>query len=67
MDNFVVIAIIVAILALVILYIVKAKKSGIKCIGCPDAKTCQSRAGGCSSCNGGCQGCNGCSINKETE
>ncbi|MBQ8613560.1 MAG: FeoB-associated Cys-rich membrane protein [Ruminiclostridium sp.] len=55
MDNFVVIAVIVAVIASVVLYIVKAKKSGIKCIGCPDAKTCQART-----CGGNCQGCKGC-------
>ena len=65
MDNFVVIAIIVVILALVILYIIKAKKSGIKCIGCPDAKTCHSRVVGCSGC---CSNCNGCSAGgRDTE
>ena len=35
-------------------YIIKAKRSGQKCIGCPDSKTCSS--GGCS---GNCQGCGG--------
>ena len=35
-------------------YIVRAKKSGQRCIGCPDSKTCSS--GGCS---GHCQGCGG--------
>ena len=34
-------------------YIVRAKKSGRKCIGCPDANCC-SRCGDCSTC-GGCQ------------
>ena len=58
MDNFVVIAVIVVILALVILYIVKARKNGIKCIGCPDAKICQSKGAGCSGCCSSCQGCN---------
>ena len=34
-------------------YIIKAKKSGKKCIGCP--------SGGCSSNEGGCSGnCSGC-------
>lgn len=37
-------------------YIIKAKKSGQKCIGCPDSKTCSSKSGGCS---GSCSGCNG--------
>lgn len=31
-------------------YIVKAKKSGKKCIGCPDSGACCSK-GNCSSCN----------------
>ena len=47
---------IIAIVAIVLIvggavaYIVKAKMSGQKCIGCPDSKTC---SGKCSSC--GCQ------------
>ncbi len=65
MDNFIVIAIVAVIIALVIIYLVKARKNGIKCIGCPDAKMCRSKTGGCGSCNGGCQGCNGCGINKD--
>ena len=50
---------IIAIVAIVLIiggavaYIIKAKKSGQKCIGCPDSKTCS--AGGCS---GNCSGCN---------
>ena len=28
-------------------YIIKAKKSGQKCIGCPYAKTCNASKGGC--------------------
>jgi len=40
MDNLVIIAIIAAIVGLAALYVYKAKKSGKKCIGCPD--------GGCS-------------------
>ena len=46
-------------------YIIKAKKSGQKCIGCPDSKTCSS--GGCS---GGCAGCNGAcggAVDKENK
>jgi len=29
-------------------YIIHAKKSGRKCIGCPDSKTCSHKCGGCS-------------------
>ena len=32
------------------LYVYRAKKSGKKCIGCPDP----------GSCSGGCAGCSGC-------
>ena len=32
-------------------YIIKAKKSGKKCIGCPDSATC---SGQCSACGCGC-------------
>lgn len=35
-------AIVTLILGLAIAYIVKAKKSGQKCIGCPHSKTCAS-------------------------
>ncbi|MBO5261450.1 MAG: FeoB-associated Cys-rich membrane protein [Clostridia bacterium] len=34
-------------------YIIYAKKSGQKCIGCPNSKSCSHSCGGCSC---GCQG-----------
>ncbi len=40
MENVIIIAIVVIIVALAAFYVYKAKKSGKKCIGCPD--------GGCS-------------------
>ena len=46
MDNLILIAIILLILGAVIAYIVKAKKQGVKCIGCPNAKRCA----GCHKC-----------------
>ena len=52
MDSIAVIAIVAAIVALAVGYIIKAKKRGAKCIGCPDSNSC---AGSCSgSCNGCC-------------
>ena len=36
------------IVGLAILYIIRAKKSGQKCIGCPYSKTCDSGKCGCS-------------------
>lgn len=47
MDNFIIIAIIAVIVILAALYVYKAKKSGRKCIGCPDAKNCKSCGCGC--------------------
>lgn len=49
--DWLIIAVVVIILGGVIFYIRRAKKQGVKCIGCPDAKTC---SGNCSGCNGSC-------------
>ena len=38
------------------LYIYKAKKSGKKCIGCPDSSACGQK-GGCQGCSGACSSC----------
>ena len=40
MENFIVIAVVLIILGCAIGYIVKAKKKGVKCVGCPYAETC---------------------------
>jgi len=37
-------------------YVYKAKKSGKKCIGCPDSGAC---SGGCCGCHGCCGGAEG--------
>ncbi len=50
MENFIIIALLVLIIGGIIFYIYKAKKSGKKCIGCPDCKNCSSGCGG--KCNG---------------
>jgi len=47
-ENIILISVIVLVLGLAAFYVYKSKKSGKKCIGCPD--------GG--SCNCGCDGCN---------
>ncbi|MBQ8174928.1 MAG: FeoB-associated Cys-rich membrane protein [Clostridia bacterium] len=47
----VVIAVIALIVGGAIAYIIKAKKSGKKCIGCPDSGSCSK---GCSGCDGAC-------------
>ena len=37
------ISIITLIIILVLIYIIRAKRKGVKCIGCPDAKTCSKK------------------------
>ena len=49
MTNVIVTAILAVILGLAIRYIVKAKKSGAKCIGCPAAGSCGSKTCSCHS------------------
>ena len=46
--DFLIIAIVAAIVFLAIFAIYKSKKSGRKCIGCPDSKTCTGNCQGCS-------------------
>lgn len=48
MTNFIIIAVVAAIIAAAAGYVYKEKKNGAKCIGCP--------SGGCSSCSCGCSG-----------
>ncbi len=62
MTNLIIIVIVGAIVGAAIGYIVKAKKSGQKCIGCPDAATCGS--GGCAGCHGNCSHCQSHMENK---
>ena len=52
MEDFIVIGIVAVIVALAGLYVYKAKKSGKKCIGCPDSCACSSGNCGC-----GCGSC----------
>ena len=48
MIDFIVGAVILALVASAIAYIVKEKKKGVKCIGCSAAGTCaHANAGGC--------------------
>lgn len=49
-----VIAVIALIVGLVFLYIHRAKKKGIKCIGCPDGASCSGHCNGCPHACGGC-------------
>lgn len=49
--------IIAAIVLAAAFYVYKAKKSGKKCIGCPDS--------GCSGCCSGCHGCHGSAAQEQ--
>ena len=53
LPDIIVIAVILLIIGAATAYIIKAKKSGQKCIGCPYSKSCGTKNGGC-----GC-GCSG--------
>jgi len=59
MANFIVVIILLAITASAAIYIYKARKSGKKCIGCPDSGCCGKNEG--SACSGFCGSCGGCS------
>ncbi len=45
MENAVLFIVLAVILALAIVYVVRAKKKGVKCIGCPNAKSCSGSCG----------------------
>ena len=53
MKDVILIFVLVLILGVAAWYIYRSKKSGKKCIGCPDGATC---AGKCAGCNGKCGG-----------
>ena len=56
-ETWIAIGVIALIVGLAVIYVIKAKKSGKKCIGCPDSASCgRSAQSGCSSCSG-CSAC----------
>lgn len=63
--DFLIIGIILVIVGGAVAYIIKAKKNGKKCIGCPDAPTCQSHG----ACSGSCTSCSSkfCSDTSEKD
>ena len=46
MENFIVAGLLVIIIGAVVFYLVREKKKGVKCIGCPYAKQCAGKCGG---------------------
>ncbi len=55
MTDFIVIAIVLFILALSICYIIKEKKRGVKCIGCPFGDACSGKQQERESCTCNCK------------
>ena len=52
MEDLIVVAILVLAIGAAVVYIIKEKKKGTKCIGCPAAGACSMKAaGGCSCCS----------------
>ena len=62
-ETYIVIAVILVIIGLAAGYVIKAKKSGKKCIGCPDGccTSSQKKTNPSSACSGSCTCCCGCS------
>lgn len=53
--DIVLILVLVVIIGAAVAYIVKAKKNGAKCIGCPAGGTCGHKSKGDSGCGCGCE------------
>lgn len=53
-DDIIAALVLGAILGGAIAYIVRAKKKGVKCIGCPNGTAC---GGNCAGCSGNCGDC----------
>ncbi len=47
MSDYIILGIIIVIIAAAIIYVIKQKKSGAKCIGCPHGSKCSSCGCGC--------------------
>ncbi|MBQ8303930.1 MAG: FeoB-associated Cys-rich membrane protein [Clostridia bacterium] len=45
MENYIIIAVLVLIIGAAAFYLIRAKKSGAKCVGCPYAKQCGGNCG----------------------
>lgn len=45
MANFIIIALLLLVIGAAVRYIIKAKKKGVKCIGCPAGANCHGKSG----------------------
>jgi hypothetical protein len=67
LTDWIVIGVIALVIGGAVAYIVKAKKSGKKCIGCPDSCAC-SASNSKNTCGGSCCHCtHSCETKRETE
>lgn len=51
MTNLIIIAVVAVIVGSAVAYIIKEKKRGTVCIGCPSAGTCSGHCSGCTGCH----------------
>lgn len=47
MENLIILAVVAVIITLSGIYLYRAKKRGVKCIGCPSGCSCKGSHGGC--------------------
>ena len=50
MADLIIVGIVLAIVGAAVTYIVKAKRRGVRCVGCPDGGTCGGNCGGGCNC-----------------
>lgn len=60
MTDIIVLAIVLAIVAAAAIYVIRAKKKGVKCVGCPAGNSCST---GCANSEcGSCSSCSSCDV-----
>ena len=53
MINILILLVLGLIVGLAVGYIIREKKRGVRCVGCPDGGTCAGSCGSCSGCSCG--------------
>ena len=56
MADFIIVVVVLAIVGAAVSYIVKQKRRGVRCVGCPDGGTCGGSCGGGTCSGGSCGG-----------
>ena len=58
MTDFIIIGVVLLLIGAAMIYIVREKKRGVQCIGCPNGGCSHNnKNSGCSGCGGSCSGC----------